>query len=93
MRDDNNIFRLINSNERASEETPLINTYEITDIDDVIHVADGFLLFTSQHVAVMQETPRGALPIFVIPLTRVKFVEMVEEEVDPTAEHDEIEFN
>ena len=91
MSDDNNIFRLINSNEPIVDDAPLINTYEITDVDDVTHVAEGFLLFTSQHVAVMQETSKGALPLLVIPLNRVKFAEMVDD--DMLLDHDEIEIH
>ena len=53
--------------------------YAILDIDDQEWQATGFLIFTSQHVCVMSEDENGAaMPVFLIPLNRVKVVELME---------------
>lgn len=52
------------------------NAYVIVDFDDNQHFANGFLLFTSQHVAVMEEREGGPVPSLVLPLSNVKFAQL-----------------
>ena len=88
MSDDNNIFQLINNNGQVEEDIAPMYDYIVVVKDGNEHFAPGFLLFTSQHIAIMRETPKGALPILVIPLSEVKIAELVEDD-----EFDEIEFD
>lgn len=55
-------------------------TYAVTDIDGTEFLYDGFLIFTVQHVAVMRPQGDGAVPLFVMPLHRLKNAEIVEDE-------------
>lgn len=52
--------------------------YQIKDFDDEIHEAYGFIIFTPQHVAVMRDTPEGALPLMIFPLEHVKYAKKVD---------------
>jgi hypothetical protein len=61
------------------------NDYVITDIHNVEFFATGFLIFTSQHVAIMRESDKGALPIFLMPLDKVHSVELIEDDDDTAA--------
>lgn len=56
------------------------HTYAILDVDGEEWLNHGFLIFTSHHVAIMRETEDGAIPVFIIPLGRVKVAEMVAED-------------
>lgn len=56
------------------------NEYVIEDINGNLHYAEGFLLFTSHHVAVMRDIGAGALPILVMPLDKVFAAELVEDD-------------
>ena len=81
MNDDNNIFRLVSEQAPAAEDTTVpVYDYFIVDTDGNEHFASGFLLFTSQHIAIMRDTDKGALPVFVIPLGNVKFAELAEDD-------------
>lgn len=61
---------------QAENEIPQ-NDYIVVDFDDNQHFATGFLLFTSQHVAVMQGQEAGnAIPALVLPLSHVKFASL-----------------
>lgn len=58
------------------------NVYVIVDINGDEHFAEGFLLFTSQHIAIMRDTGSGALPILVMPLDKVFSAELLEDDSD-----------
>lgn len=89
-------FRLITGGKSDQETTPVNigqpaqadipqNAYVIVDINGDDHFAEGFLLFTSQHIAIMRDTGSGALPILVMPLDKVFSAELLEDEVSDTA--------
>lgn len=87
--EDKNVFRILDGGKERSvtaitpdEDVIPQNPYVITDIDNDEYVAEGFLLFTSQHMAVMRDNGKGALPVLVIPLGRVKSAELVEDDDD-----------
>jgi len=80
--DDDNIFHLgtINGGKGKEEEAKFpSNHYVITDIEDVEWFAEGFLIFTPHHVAIMKTTELGAVPDIVIPIGRVKAAQMCDE--------------
>lgn len=57
--------------------------YIIVDIKGREFFHEGFLLFTSQHVAVMQEqTPGNPIPVFLMPLVNLDFAEIMEDDDD-----------
>lgn len=68
------------NNATTQEETLPVNRYIVEDIDGTTFPAEGFLVFTSAHVAVMRETEKGAIPVLVVPLDRVKCAELFEED-------------
>ena len=82
MTEDTNIFSIVSNNTPPAPADDLVPVYEyvITDTQHNEHFASGFLLFTSQHIAVMRDTPRGALPIFVMPLSEVYCAELLEDD-------------
>lgn len=59
-----------------------INDYIITDIDNQEFAATGFLIFTSHHLAIMRDNGKGAIPIMVFPIDRVKVAELYEDFTD-----------
>lgn len=69
---------------QTEDESIPVNEYVIvTRTDDggtEEHYAEGFLLFTSQHIAVMRDTGAGALPVLVVPLTQVLLAQLVEDD-------------
>jgi len=79
--DNNNIFTLV-AQANSQEAKPSIPEYdyEILNRDGQSFIHRGFMLFTSQHIAIMRETDVGALPIFVIPLDQVAFAEIIEDD-------------
>lgn len=71
----------------AKEDDLPQNTYAITDVDGVTVFCDGFLVFTSHHIAVMKDLgDKGAIPAMVFPLSMVKCAELVEPGEDDTEE-------
>ncbi len=58
------------------------NAYVVVDINGDEHFHEGFLVFTSQHVAIMRDTPTGGLPVFLMPLDKVFAVEFLEDDPD-----------
>ncbi len=83
---DGNVFRFgsipggkTDTDTKSTEEIPE-NRYLITTDNGEEYESTGFLLFTSQHVAVMRDTGAGALPVLVIPLARVMAAELLEDE-------------
>lgn len=81
---DDNVFRFGSIQGGKTEDTDAdalpINEYVIVTHNGEEHFAEGFLLFTSQHIAVMRETPEGALPVLVVPLVQVVFAQLVEDD-------------
>ena len=83
---DKNVFRIMDGGVKngpmpseQTEDTIPQNPYVVVDVNGKEHYAEGFLLFTAQHVAVMRDTGEGALPILVIPLGMVANARIVEE--------------
>ena len=56
------------------------HVYLVTDVRGDERYAEGFLIFTSQHVAIMQDRGQGAIPVLLLPLDQVQTVELVEDE-------------
>ncbi len=55
--------------------------YVIIDRKGNEHFADGFALFTSQHVAIMRDNGMGgAIPVFIMPLDQVLYCELIEDD-------------
>jgi len=77
-------FRVINGDgQPTAPETPTAPMYEYLIIDTNYndHYAEGFLVFTTQHVAVMRdEGAQGALPVLLMPLTSVFKVVLLEDD-------------
>jgi hypothetical protein len=79
---EDNVIRIIASNDEpavAPESTIPQYEYEIVHFDGSSSKAHGFLLFTSQHVAVMRDNGEGAIPVLVYPLDKVKYATIVED--------------
>lgn len=76
--DDTNIVQF---GPKVVQTTPTVptNTYAIEDVDGNEYLYEGFLIFTVQHVAVMRNEGDGAIPVFVMPLHRLKIAEIVED--------------
>lgn len=60
------------------------NNYVVIDLDDEEFYGTGFLIFTPHHCAIMKDFGKGAVPILVVPLHRVKIAEMVSDEHSDT---------
>lgn len=56
------------------------NNYVVEDIDDVEYFGTGFLIFTPHHCAIMKDFGKGAVPVLVVPLHRVKVAEIASDE-------------
>lgn len=79
MTDDTNVFKVVTGGKDANDKIKS-NEYLVIDVDDREYPAYGFLIFTSQHVAVMQDDGDGAIPALVIPLSRLKSAELIEDD-------------
>jgi len=55
------------------------NEYVIEDIDGNTYWGEGYLIFTSHHVAIMRGDDEGTVPVMVVPLARVKVASMIDE--------------
>jgi hypothetical protein len=81
---ENNVFRLgsIDGGKAVDKEQIPENDYVIVDIDDQEFYASGFMIFTPHHVAIMQDQgdDKGAIPVLVLPLLRVKSAELAEDD-------------
>lgn len=78
-----NVFSLVHggaTGPQEDEDTLPVNTYRIVDVDNDEYIDEGFLIFTQTHVAIMRETEKGALPILLVPLDRVRYAEIVDDE-------------
>lgn len=87
MDDENNVFQFGTiqggkANEPKEKEFPT-NPYVIVDIDDHEWEFDGYLIFTSQHIAIMEEgDENGPVTAFMMPIGRLKFVSLIEDTED-----------
>lgn len=83
---DNNVTKLFSVvSDNTQEADKPSQSYYIQDIDGEEFVRDGFCVFTSQHVAIMRDQQDGsATPILVIPLARVKIVDLIEDDGEDT---------
>lgn len=72
-----NIISLVDKIKEDSVKLP----YVIIDVDGREFYGEGFLIFTSQHVAIME--PRGdqAVPAIVVPLARVVVAELDDDDI------------
>lgn len=75
---DNNVIHIVASNE---DKTPAVPQYEyrVNYMDGNTSKAAGFLIFTTQHVAIMRDEGEGAVPVLVVPTSMVRSVEIVED--------------
>lgn len=64
-----------------------VNDYVIMDIDGTEFFGTGFLIFTSQHIAIMKDNGNGAVPVLVVPIGRVKAAELYEDLDDDETEN------
>jgi len=78
--DDTNIVNLSQIKGGKNEKDLPHNPYVITDTSGFEHYHSGFLLFTSQHIAIMQDRGDHTLPVFMMPLSELSYVELVEDE-------------
>jgi hypothetical protein len=88
LSDDENVFRfgeIKGGKTEAKDEGIPVDNYRIIDIDNEEWTATGFLVFTPHHLAVMRDDGKGAIPIIVLPLHRVKAGGLVSDE-DETEE-------
>ena len=83
MSDDNIIkFGAIDGGKEADEDFPS-HPYIIIDIDDNEYEYDGYLIFTSHHVCIMEDGgARGPVAGLMLPLHRVKVAAMADEMED-----------
>lgn len=89
MNDNNNndnVFRL--GAVQGGKDTDSIpeDNYVVTDIDGMEFYATGFMIFTPHHLAIMKDEGRGAIPVLVVPIGRVRAAELSEEVDDDEAE-------
>jgi len=78
---DDNVFQLgqIKGGKPEADQLPN-NEYLIVDKNQDEHYHKGFLLFTSQHVAIMQDRNDHTIPVFMMPLAELAFLEVVDDE-------------
>jgi len=81
MNDDGNIiqFGSIAGGKEDKEEFP-DNPYVLVDIEGEEWYGRGYLIFTTHHVAIMEDTPKGAMVGVMLPLHRLKAASLVDEE-------------
>lgn len=81
MNDNITQFGVVNGGktEETEDSIPTL-PYILEDIDGNQFPAEGFLIFTSQHVAIMRDTGKGAVPVMVVPLNRLKVAELFEDD-------------
>lgn len=80
---DDNVFEFgaTNNDKTPTEEDRLpAHNYTIITEDDLEFDATGFLIFTTHHLAIMQDAGngKGAIPVLVFPFHRIKFAGLTE---------------
>lgn len=77
--EDNNIVQLIKGGKEDEQTLPFYE-YVIVDRTGREFYHDGFLLFTSQHVAIMQDRGQHTVPVFLLPLSELSFLEIIDDD-------------
>jgi len=81
--DNNNIFKVMPGGKAANQSDQFpTDTYAIVCKNGRELLADGFLIFTSQHVTVMRDKGKGAIPVLLVPLIDIEFAEIVDDDED-----------
>jgi hypothetical protein len=70
-----------NGNEDDPNTFP-VDSYVVVDVDGFEWYAEGFLVFTPDHVAIMKPGVKMAVPALVIPISRVKAALLDDEDHD-----------
>jgi hypothetical protein len=87
MDDDNNIIQfgsIQGGKETKDEDDFPANPYVLEDIDGNEWGASGYLIFTTHHVCIMENTPKGPVPGVMLPLSRLKVAELATEDEEVT---------
>lgn len=83
--DDDNVFQFgsIKGGKAEKEEKEFpANPYVVVDTDDNEFEYDGYLIFTTHHICIMQEgDENGPVTALMMPLNRLKFVCIDQDEV------------
>lgn len=79
---DDNVLSFVKGGKPEADAGLPDNRYIIEDIEGEEYAVEGFLIFTSQHVAVMRDEGTGAIPVLVLPLNRLKVAELYDEDED-----------
>lgn len=71
--EDDNVFKFgaVKGGKEDDDSIPT-NDYVVVDVDDNEWTAHGFLIFTPHHLAIMRDEGKGAIPVLVMPILRVK---------------------
>lgn len=87
---DDNVFQFgaLDGGKDAKKEIPQ-DDYIVKDVWGQTYFAHGFMIFTSEHVAIMKETDAGAIPVLLMPLTQVNIIFIDDEELVAEVEEDE----
>lgn len=74
---DNNIISLVPTGANTTKD---ITEYELIDIEDNSYYASGFMIFTTQHVGIMADNGETPIPVFLMPLSRLKYAHIVDDD-------------
>ena len=77
---DDNIVQFGQVKSGKSDEKFPSHPYAIIDIDGDEHYAEGYLIFTSHHVCVMEDSDNGPVTAIMVPLERTKLVSLLAED-------------
>ena len=77
---DDNIVKFGSVQGGKQEDKFPSHPYAIIDIDGDEHYAEGYLIFTSHHVCVMEEGDNGPVTALLVPLERTKLVSLLAED-------------
>lgn len=58
--------------EQEDTKLPPQHDYMVVDLDDNAFEVNGFLIFTTHHLAIMKNDGDGVIPALVLPFERVK---------------------
>lgn len=79
--DNDNVFSIVPGGAAKEDGLPT-NQYILEDITGKEYASEGFLIFTAQHVAVMRDIGKGAIPVLVMPLTQLRVAEIYEDDAE-----------
>ncbi len=77
---DDNIVKFGSVQGGKSDEKFPSYPYVIEDIGENEYYAEGYLIFTSHHVCVMEDSDNGPVTAIMVPLDRVKVVGLDKDE-------------